>query len=105
MRKQKKENSGPDVAVDMARWGYNIDELDSLDAWSSEWDIIKQSGGIWGGRSRGGRGVRMTTGLTNSITVDGVSLQFSNKTLLQSASLKFQCGHIYGVVGENGVGK
>jgi hypothetical protein len=70
---------------DLARWGYNIDELDSLDAWSTEWELVKQAGGIWGGRARGGRGIRNTTGLTPNITVEGVSLQFSGKTLLNLA--------------------
>lgn len=29
----------------IARWGYNTQELDDLDAWSSEWDIVKKAGG------------------------------------------------------------
>lgn len=41
--------------------------------------------GVWGGRSRGGRGVRVTTGATPNISVDGVSLQFAGKSLLSNA--------------------
>jgi hypothetical protein len=30
----------------LARWGYKIDELDQLDDWSSEWELVKKNGGF-----------------------------------------------------------
>ena len=41
--------------------------------------------GIWGGRRRGGRGIRLNTGVTPDVIVDNVTLQFSNRTLLSGA--------------------
>ncbi len=35
---------------DIARWGINIAQTDELDDWSSEWEICKRTGGVWGGR-------------------------------------------------------
>jgi hypothetical protein len=88
-----------------ARWGHNPDQLDELDAWDSEWKKCKEDGESWGGRSRGGRGVRINTGFSKDIHVEGVSLQFFGKSLLQSAKLLLVHGHRYGLVGHNGVGK
>eukprot|EP01038_Epipyxis_sp_PR26KG_P005070 gene5070-7075_t len=91
--------------TDIARWGYNIEQLDELDDWSSEWSACKLNGGVWGGRRRGGRGIRTTNGRIPDISVEGVTLEFVGNRLLQNSSLKFLKGHIYGLVGSNGVGK
>lgn len=69
----------------IARWGYNIEELDELDSWGEVWKECKDKGIVWGGRSRGGRGVRVNTGQTRDISVEGVELRFSGKVLLESS--------------------
>ena len=35
---------------EIARWGVNIIQTDELDDWTSEWEICKKTGGVWGGR-------------------------------------------------------
>jgi ABC-type bacteriocin/lantibiotic exporter with double-glycine peptidase domain len=92
-------------ASTVARWGVNLGVTEDLDDWSSAWEEVKNSGGIWGGRSRGGRGIRKTSGYSESISVEGVTLQFLGKALLSSTKLSLIRGHRYGLVGQNGVGK
>lgn len=29
----------------IAKWGYNNEELDDLDAWTTEWQLVKLAGG------------------------------------------------------------
>jgi hypothetical protein len=95
-----------DVAIsDIARWGFKLGETEDIDDWSSSWKEVMKSGGVWGGRKKGGRGVRVSRGPTENISVDGVSLQFLGKTLLSSCKLVFLRGHRYGLVGQNGIGK
>jgi hypothetical protein len=31
----------------IAKWGYNTEELDDLDAWTTEWQLVKQEGGVY----------------------------------------------------------
>jgi hypothetical protein len=39
--------SDTDTTQTVARWGYKIDELDQLDDWSSEWELVKKNGGFF----------------------------------------------------------
>lgn len=73
--------------ADTARWGIGLNELDDTDAWATEWaDCVRKGNGIWGGRSRGGRGVR-GGGSGLDVSVDGVTLAFCGKPLLNSSRL------------------
>jgi ABC-type molybdenum transport system ATPase subunit/photorepair protein PhrA len=96
---------------DIARWGVDIGQLDELDDWSSEWEMCKKTGAIWGGRKRGGRGIRVQHASSEAalkhldVAVDGVTLEYLGNVLLQRSQLRFQRGHIYGLIGKNGAGK
>ena len=50
----------------------NVNELDD---YSSAWKEVKRSGGVWGGRAKGGRGIQtsMYTGHTTDVCVNQVS--------------------------------
>ncbi|RYH28356.1 ATP-binding cassette domain-containing protein [archaeon] len=95
----------PDSEENIARWGLNLSATEELDDWSSEWQEVLQGKGVWGGRKRGGRGVQRITGQTKDISVEGLTLAFCGRELLQRTSLKLVAGHRYGLIGENGVGK
>ncbi len=90
---------------DVARWGFNIENTEELEDWASEWQEVLNGNGVWGGRTRGGRGVQRITGRTKDISVEGVTLAFCGKELLTRTSIKFVHKHRYGIIGENGVGK
>ena len=46
MTHNKKKSSGKETNLQVvARWGHNVEELDELDDWSSEWELVKSSGG------------------------------------------------------------
>eukprot|EP01031_Cornospumella_fuschlensis_P034440 gene34440-41684_t len=95
----------PESEENIARWGLNLSATEELDDWSSEWQEVLQGKGVWGGRKRGGRGVQRITGQTKDISVEGLTLAFCGRELLQRTSLKLVAGHRYGLIGENGVGK
>ena len=90
---------------DIAKWGYNINELEESEDWASAWNECKTKGQSWGGRAHGGRGVRVNNGKVRDISVEGVTMEFSGKVLLERTSLKLLRGHRYGLIGHNGVGK
>lgn len=90
---------------DVARWGLDLDSTLQMEDWYSAWQEVLEGKGVWGGRTRGGRGVQRITGLTNDISVEGITLAFCGKELLTRTSLKLVHGHRYGLIGENGVGK
>lgn len=90
---------------DIARWGHDIDSIGDYDAWTQEWEDCKAKGETWGGRSRGGRGVRVSKGRTRDIHVSGVTMQFAGHVLLDETELILKRGRKYGLVGHNGVGK
>ena len=89
----------------IARWGHNIDELEEHDSWATEWADCKAAGEVWGGRSRGGRGVRVNRGILRDIHVEGLTMEFSGQVLLERCTLNLIRGHRYGLVGSNGSGK
>ena len=83
----------------------NMKESEERDDFSSAWAECKELNILWGGRARGGRGIRRTAGFTKDVSVEAVSLSFEGKELLSDARLRFQPEHRYGIIGENGVGK
>eukprot|EP00599_Poterioochromonas_sp_BG-1_P013677 CAMPEP_0173162958 /NCGR_PEP_ID=MMETSP1105-20130129/19625_1 /TAXON_ID=2985 /ORGANISM="Ochromonas sp., Strain BG-1" /LENGTH=739 /DNA_ID=CAMNT_0014082903 /DNA_START=191 /DNA_END=2410 /DNA_ORIENTATION=- len=89
----------------VARWGFNLESTEEIDDWSSQWKECLEGRAIWGGRTLGGRGVQKITGFTKDISVEGITLAFCGKELLQRTTLKLTHGHRYGLIGENGVGK
>jgi hypothetical protein len=76
----KKEKAS---SADIARWGHNLSDTVDNDDWSSAWQEVLEGKGVWGGRTRGGRGVQRITGMTRDISVEGITLSFSGKELLQ----------------------
>ena len=87
-----------------ARWGSNLDGLEEMDDLTSEWMLVKEKGQLWGGRKRGGRGVKCFVN-TNFVSLDAVTMGFPGKELLVNSTLKFYPNRKYGLIGENGVGK
>lgn len=79
--KEKKESKAS--AAETARWGLNLEDTVEQDDWSSAWQEVLEGKGVWGGRTRGGRGVQRITGFTRDISVEGITLSFSGKELLQ----------------------
>jgi ABC-type cobalamin/Fe3+-siderophores transport system ATPase subunit len=79
--------------------------MSELNDHSSAWEETQRSQGLWGGRGRGGRGVRVTGDNYESIHLPSVSLQFLGRTLLEDSTMDILKGHRYGVLGRNGVGK
>lgn len=92
-----------------------LSSLDATDAYASAWkDLVQQQGGhsLWGGRGRGGRGLARRTYQPRDIVVEDVTLEYvsaqerlPSKLLLENATLKLLAGHVYALVGRNGVGK
>jgi len=84
-------------------------QLNDIDDFSSAWQECKESGLRWGGRGRGGRGIgRQYMGNSTAlrdICVDGVTLAYDGKELLQRTLLRITEGHRYALLGRNGVGK
>lgn len=108
--------------------------LDDTDGFATAWaDLLSKSSQegnisapvLWGGRGRGGRGIRRTH-QPQSIVVEGIHLEYvgvhnqggagsiseakkqtilPSKVLLEGATLKLLPGHVYALVGRNGSGK
>jgi hypothetical protein len=70
-------------AENIARWGLNLESTEDMDDWSSEWQEVLDGKCIWGGRTKGGRGVQRIKGYTKDISVEGITLAFCGKELLQ----------------------
>lgn len=41
----------------------------------------------------------------NAMTLDNISFSYKNETIIKSLSFSFKSGNIYGIIGDNGVGK
>ncbi|CAM9559019.1 unnamed protein product [Chrysoparadoxa australica] len=80
-------------------------EAGSCDDWGSAWEEVKATGGKWGGRAKGGRGVQRQTWQPKDVHVEGVTLAYEGQDLLDRTTLKLTHGQRYGLVGLNGVGK
>lgn len=87
-----------------ARWGSNLAALEEMDDLTSEWLLVKEKGELWGGRKRGGRGIKCFVN-TDFVSLEAVTLGFPGKELLVNSTLKFYPGRKYGLIGDNGVGK
>ncbi|KAJ8601215.1 hypothetical protein CTAYLR_003285 [Chrysophaeum taylorii] len=91
----------------------NVDEdqagLDETDDFASAWRLCQAEGRSWGGRGFGGRGVarryQCISSASRDVIVDGVTLAFAGKELLQRAELRLVGGRRYALLGRNGVGK
>lgn len=85
------------------------DALDVTDAFASAWQHCQAEGRSWGGRGFGGRGVvrryQCLSSASRDVLVDGVTLAFAGKELLQRAELRLMSGRRYVLLGRNGVGK
>lgn len=92
-----------------------LTSLDDTDAYASAWsEVVQQQDRApqWGGRGRGGRGLARQTFQPRDIVVENVNLEYvsvkdelPSKVLLEDATLKLLSGHVYALVGRNGVGK
>ena len=89
-----------------------LTSLDDADAYASAWTTAVQQALPWGGRGRGGRGLARQTFQPRDIVVEDVTLEYIRlqkqlpaKVLLEGATLKLLAGHVYALVGRNGVGK
>lgn len=103
--KQEKKEKEKESQEQIARWGFDLKSTEELEDWGSAWQEVLEGKGVWGGRTRGGRGVQKITGRTNDISVEGITLAFCGRELLQRTTLKLVHGHRYGLIGDNGVGK
>ncbi|KAG7338118.1 ABC transporter [Nitzschia inconspicua] len=81
------------------------DDLLELNDHSSAWKQVQAEQSQWGGRGKGGRGVRYYGDNHANLYLPSVSLQFQGKTLLQDSVMTIDKGHRYGLLGRNGVGK
>lgn len=83
--------------------------LDVTDAFASAWQHCQAESRSWGGRGFGGRGVarryQCVSSASRDVLVDGVTLAFLGKELLQRAELRLVAGRRYVLLGRNGVGK
>ncbi|KAG7340898.1 ABC transporter [Nitzschia inconspicua] len=81
------------------------EDLLELNDHSSAWKQVQAEQSQWGGRGKGGRGVRYYGDNYTNLYLPSVSLQFQGKTLLQDSIMTIDKGHRYGLLGRNGVGK
>jgi hypothetical protein len=82
-----------------------IQELSSVDDWSSAWSECKKLGLKWGGRGMGGRAAGRTTVQSKDVVVEGCTMSYLSTNLLNRTTLRLLQGRRYGLVGRNGVGK
>ena len=80
-------------------------ELADVDDWSSAWEECKEKGTKWGGRGFGGRATGRCTVQTRDVVLEGVTLSYLSKNLLDRTTLRLLRGRRYGLIGMNGVGK
>lgn len=81
------------------------DDKELLDDHASAWEETKKEGGLWGGRGKGGRGLRITGDNLQSIHLPSVSLVYLGNELLTDSPMYIVQGKRYGMLGRNGVGK
>jgi ATPase subunit of ABC transporter with duplicated ATPase domains len=82
-----------------------VAELCDTDDWDSAWQLCKELGIKWGGRGMGGRATGRVTVQSKDAIVEGLTLAYLGTTLLERTTLRLLHGHVYGLVGRNGVGK
>ena len=72
---------------------------------AAAWEECKTSNKLWGGRGRGGRGIRITGDNFEAIHLPSVSLCYEGNELLIDSKMDILKGHRYALLGRNGVGK
>eukprot|EP00468_Gymnochlora_sp_CCMP2014_P010078 CAMPEP_0167750868 /NCGR_PEP_ID=MMETSP0110_2-20121227/6232_1 /TAXON_ID=629695 /ORGANISM="Gymnochlora sp., Strain CCMP2014" /LENGTH=730 /DNA_ID=CAMNT_0007636241 /DNA_START=12 /DNA_END=2204 /DNA_ORIENTATION=- len=84
-----------------------VQDGDDLDDWTESWKACKEGNGVWGGRGRGGRGIqrRNIHGTYDDIIVEGVTLAYDGKILLNRSRLALAHNRRYALIGPNGCGK
>jgi ATPase subunit of ABC transporter with duplicated ATPase domains len=84
-------------------------QLDDTDDFASAWSACAAQGKAWGGRGAGGRGVarryQAISTRSRDVVVDGVTLAFAGRTLLERTEFRLVAGRRYALLGRNGVGK
>ena len=84
-------------------------QLDDTDDFASAWSACAAQGKAWGGRGAGGRGVarryQAIGTRSRDVVVDGVTLAFAGRTLLERTEFRLVAGRRYALLGRNGVGK
>ena len=63
-------------AEDIARWGLNLEDTEAQDALSEAWNECRGANETWGGRGKGGRGLKMTVN-GDSVSMTNVMLSFT----------------------------
>ena len=77
------------------------DHDDSANAWKDT-----KASESWGGRGKGGRGLKRQTLQPKDINLSNISLDYDSRNLLERGELKFINGNrCYGLLGRNGSGK
>ena len=84
---------------------YNNNNGLIIDDHASAWEDCQRTGRLWGGRGKGGRGLRYAGENLQSIHLPSVSLTFQGNELLSDSPMDIVQGHRYGLLGRNGVGK
>jgi ATPase subunit of ABC transporter with duplicated ATPase domains len=82
-----------------------VTELLDLDDWGTAWKECSTLGSKWGGRGQGGRATGRCTVQKRDVVVEGVTMAYLGKNLLERTTLRLLEGHKYGLIGRNGVGK
>ncbi|KAL9191248.1 hypothetical protein ACHAXT_000954 [Thalassiosira profunda] len=72
---------------------------------ASAWKECREESRLWGGRGRGGRGIRITGDNFANVRLPSVSLSYEGQELLVDSPMDIVRGHRYGLIGRNGVGK
>jgi ATPase subunit of ABC transporter with duplicated ATPase domains len=79
--------------------------INECDDWASAWEQAKAEESGWGGRGKGGRGLHRATYQPLDVHVEGVTLAYLGKDLLDRSILRLTHGRKYGLIGNNGCGK
>jgi hypothetical protein len=82
-----------------------VNELALVDDWGSAWEECKKLGLKWGGRGMGGRATGRCTVQTRDVVVEGCTMAYLGRNLLERTTLRLLQGRRYGLIGKNGVGK
>ncbi|KAL3786498.1 hypothetical protein HJC23_010664 [Cyclotella cryptica] len=72
---------------------------------ASAWTECKASNKLWGGKGKGGRGIRITGDNFEAIHLPTVSICYEGNELLVDSKMDIIKGHRYALLGRNGVGK
>ncbi|CAB9499678.1 [NU+] prion formation protein 1 [Seminavis robusta] len=106
--KQTKKQPTGDINETVSRINaQSAQELQELDDYSSAWKEAKETGQVWGGRGKGGRGVNRGLGeyRGKDAVVNQLTLSYGGRDLLLETHLAISHGHRYGLMGPNGCGK